>query len=202
MDIRKILNKLDEFQMGGEERHGPHAYGFAIKEYAEDYFDQNSSDGLGLEHISQDAADIVQVGDTFLMKGMEQGVAALFALDTYVSDAIITHLDSLGFNVQEELIDARRRNNPLFRTNSSEAYQALVELKNDLESPDYDPDEYDDIESAVSYDQNKVKYINFLLGYFGKSDELGFQALDQLMQRYPDSGEVDDLNDYLYDFRP
>jgi len=208
MDIRKILNKLDEFQLGGNERHGPHAYGFAIKEYAEQYLDANSNDGTELDHMREDAIDIAHVGDTFLTQGMEHGVAALFALDTYVSDAVIDHLESLGFNVQEELINARKRNNnPLFHSNSSPAYQALVQLKKELESltvNDYDPDNYDsdhEMKADMVYDQNKVKYLNFLLEYFSKSDIVGFQALDQLIQRYPNSGELDDINDHLYDKR-
>lgn len=191
-DIRHLINKIDqlnEFQTGGGERHGPHAYGFAIKEYAELYFDEMSDESTDLGSVRDDAIDIANVGGQFLIKGMAAGIAALFELDTFVSDSVLTHLEGEGFNVRQEIINARVRHQ------GGKKYNKLLSiLKASTDNtPDLDSDPED-----IAYQQSRLRLMHKLLPYFKISDEVGMNALQHLIDQNPSSGELDDINDLLY----
>jgi len=96
---------LNEFAPGGDGGNGPFDYGTAIIRIGEDYIEhyQDYPEGSG-----EDAAAIIQVGKTFVSRGMQAGIAALFDLDTFVSDHVLDNLSDQGFNVKADIINKRR----------------------------------------------------------------------------------------------
>ena len=96
---------LTEFAPGGDGGNGPFDYGTAIIRIGEDYIDhwEDYPEGSG-----EDAADIIQVGKTFVSRGMQAGIAALFDLDTFVSDHVLDQLSDQGFNVKADIINKRQ----------------------------------------------------------------------------------------------
>ena len=87
----------------GEGGNGPFDYGSAIIEIGQNFVDNYADSAAG-----EDAADIIQVGKTFMSAGMTKGISALFALDTQVYDHVLDELSSLGFNVDLDIISKRR----------------------------------------------------------------------------------------------
>ena len=87
----------------GEGGNGPFDYGSAIIEIGQNFVDNYADSAAG-----EDAADIIQVGKTFMSAGMTKGISALFELDTQVYDHVLDELSSLGFNVDLDIISKRR----------------------------------------------------------------------------------------------
>lgn len=95
---------LNELAPGnGSEGNGPFDYGSAIITIGQDFVEYYADEAAG-----EDAADIIEVGKTFMSKGMTAGIAALFALDTQVYESVLYQLSDLGFNVQADIVSKRR----------------------------------------------------------------------------------------------
>jgi hypothetical protein len=113
-DAKSASGKLNEFAPGGESNNGPLQYGTAIVEFSKQYstlWDDEAS--------AEDGEMIKEVGETFLQKGMTAGIAALFDLDTLVSDDVLHYLDKQGFDTQKDIhtpyqasLKKSRRGNP------------------------------------------------------------------------------------------
>ena len=86
---------LNEFAPGGEGGNGPFDYGSAIVKIGEDFIDHHQDSASG-----EDAADIIEVGRTFMSDGMPAGIAALFALDTQVYSHVLEQLEDEGFKIK------------------------------------------------------------------------------------------------------
>jgi len=90
---------LNEFAPSGGEGNGPMDYGRAIIEIGEEFIDYYTDEGSG-----SDAAKIIEVGNTFIAKGMAAGINAFYTiLDTQVRDHVAEQLMDQGFNVRQDI---------------------------------------------------------------------------------------------------
>ena len=102
-DVKSAKGNLNELAPGGENKNGPLQYGMAIIEIGKEYSTLRDD-----EAAVEDGEMIEEVGQTFLHKGMTAGIAALFDLDTQVSDDVLHYLDEEGFDTQKDIITPYR----------------------------------------------------------------------------------------------
>jgi len=161
-DAKSANGKLNEFAPGGEGNNGPLQYGTAIVEFSKQYstlWDDEAS--------AEDGEMIKEVGETFLHKGMTAGIAALFDLDTQVSDDVLHYLDKQGFDTQKDIhtpyqaaLKKPRRGNP-----GGISKQSVMNLKKMQADFNAQPGQVYDVkgyfgQSGTSYSSATIKALN------------------------------------------
>lgn len=181
---------LNEFAPGGEDGNSPYAYGMAILGYAEDYKQIHGKSSS----TNDDVADILEIGNTFLNKGMAAGIAALFSVDTFVSDSIVADLAEQGFNVMADLIDKRPRS-AQWHQQVAAGQQALADYEANRKKSSEETDSSKAVDTlarvlksslqdyqAAAGDKNKLKQLGLLIGLSDNHRTAIHHALQQIQQ--------------------
>ena len=181
---------LNEFAPGGEDGNSPYAYGMAILGYAEDYKQIHRKSSS----TDDDVADIIEIGNTFLNKGMAAGIAALFSVDTFVSDSIVDDLAEQGFNVMADLIDKRPRS-AQWHQQMAAGQQALADYEANRKKSSEETDGSKAVDTlarvlksslkdyqAADGDKNKLKQLGLLIGLSDNHRSAIHHALQQIQQ--------------------
>ena len=181
---------LNEFAPGGEDGNSPYAYGMAILGYAEDYKQIHGKSSS----TNDDVADISEIGNTFLNKGMAAGIAALFSVDTFVSDSIVADLAEQGFNVMADLIDKRPRS-AQWHQQVAAGQQALADYEASRKKSSEETDSSKAVDTlarvlksslqdyqAAAGDKNKLKQLGLLIGLSDNHRTAIHHALQQIQQ--------------------
>ena len=181
---------LNEFAPGGEDGNSPYAYGMAILGYAEDYKQIHGKSSS----TNDDVADISEIGNTFLNKGMAAGIAALFSVDTFVSDSIVADLAEQGFNVMADLIDKRPRS-AQWHQQVAAGQQALADYEANRKKSSEETDSSKAVDTlarvlksslqdyqAAAGDKNKLKQLGLLIGLSDNHRTAIHHALQQIQQ--------------------
>jgi len=189
-DSQGVAEGLNEFAPGGEDGNSPYAYGMAILGYAEDYKQIHGKSSS----TNDDVADILEIGNIFLNKGMAPGIAALFSVDTFVSDSIVADLAEQGFNVMADLIDKRPRS-AQWHQQMAAGQQALADYEANRKKSSEETDSSKAVDTlarvlksslqdyqAAAGDKNKLKQLGLLIGLSDNHRSAIHHALQQIQQ--------------------